>query len=68
MTRLGQVISRSSPPRKWVTALILLAFFLQSLAIQKALHGTFDPILSVPIPEPLLKLLVGVNRADEQKG
>ena len=43
MTRLGQVISRSSPPRKWVTALVLLAFFLQSLAIQTHVHPSFSP-------------------------
>jgi hypothetical protein len=55
-------VSRPAPPARLEQA------DLQSLAIQKALHGTFDPILSVPIPEPLLKLLVGVNRADEQKG
>lgn len=41
MTRLGQVISRSSPFRKWVTALVLLAFFLQSLAIQIHVHPNF---------------------------
>jgi hypothetical protein len=44
MTRLGQVISRSSPPRKWVTALLLLAFFLQSLATQTHVHPTLAPI------------------------
>ena len=43
MTRLGQVISSSSPPRKWVTALVLLAFFLQSLAIQAHVHPNFAP-------------------------
>ena len=43
MTRLGQVISRSSPSRKWVTALVLLAFFLQSLAIQTHVHQTLAP-------------------------
>ena len=43
MARLGQVISRSSPPRKWVTALVLLAFFLQSLAIQIHVHPNFAP-------------------------
>jgi hypothetical protein len=43
MTRLAQVISRSSPPRKWVTALVLLAFFLQSLAIQTHVHPNFAP-------------------------
>lgn len=43
MSRLAQVISRSSPPRKWVTALVLLAFFLQSLAIQTHVHPNFAP-------------------------
>jgi hypothetical protein len=43
MTRLGQVISRSSPPRKWVTAFVLLAFFLQSLTIQTHVHSSFAP-------------------------
>ena len=59
MTRLGQVISRSSPPRKWVTALVLLAFFLQSLAIQAHVHPSFAPAaikaaaLGEPGPAPL---------------
>ena len=43
MTRLAKVISRSSPPRKWVTALVLLAFFVQSLAIQTHVHPSFGP-------------------------
>ena len=43
MTPLGQVNSRSSPPRKWVTALVLLAFLLQSLAIQTHVHSTIAP-------------------------
>lgn len=43
MAHLGQVISRSSPPRKWVTALVLLAFFLQSLAVQTHVHPSFAP-------------------------
>lgn len=43
MTRLGQVISTPSAPRKWVTALVLLAFFLQSLAIQTHVHQSFGP-------------------------
>jgi hypothetical protein len=43
MTRLGQVISKASPSRKWVTALVLLAFFLQSLAIQTHVHPSFTP-------------------------
>lgn len=43
MTHLGQVISRSSPSRKWVTALVLLAFFLQSLAVQTHVHPSFAP-------------------------
>ena len=43
MTRLGQVISRSAPPRKWVTALVLLAFFVQSLAIQTHVHQNVGP-------------------------
>lgn len=42
MTRPGQVFSRSSPPRKWVTAFLLLAFFLQSLAIQTHIHPSFS--------------------------
>jgi hypothetical protein len=44
MTRPGQVISRSSAPRKWVTALVLLAFFLQSLAIQTHVHPNFGSV------------------------
>jgi hypothetical protein len=38
MTRIGHVISRSSPPRKWVGIFALLAFFLQSLAVQTHIH------------------------------
>jgi hypothetical protein len=41
---------------------------LQSQLLQNALHGTFDSILFMPVPEPLLRLLVGANRADEQNG
>src|SRR5262245_10806421 len=41
MTRLEQAISSS--PRKWVTALVLLAFVLQSLAIQTHVHQGFAP-------------------------
>jgi len=43
MTRLEHVISRSSQPRTWVTALVLLAFLLQSLAIQTHVHPSFAP-------------------------
>jgi hypothetical protein len=33
-----------APPRKWVTALVLLAFFLQSLATQTHVHPAFAPV------------------------
>jgi len=43
MTRLGYALARQASPRKWVTALVLLAFFLQSLAIQTHVHQSFAP-------------------------
>ena len=43
MTRLGYAFSRMAPPRKWVTALVLLAFLVQSLAIQTHVHPNFAP-------------------------
>ena len=44
MTRLGKAIPRSAPPRKWVAVLALLAFFLQSLAIQTHVHPSSTPV------------------------
>jgi len=41
MTRLGYAVPR--PPRKWVTILSLLAFFLQSLAVQTHIHPALAP-------------------------
>jgi len=38
MKRPGHAISRSSPARKWVGIFALLAFFLQSLAVQTHIH------------------------------
>jgi len=42
MTRLGYAVPR--PPRKWVTMLALLAFFLQSLAVQTHIHPALGPV------------------------
>jgi hypothetical protein len=38
MTRMGQVICRPSPARKWMGVFALLAFFLQSLVVQTHIH------------------------------
>jgi len=57
MTRQGRAISRSSPARKWVGVLALLAFFVQSLAVQTHVHPQIPAIAktaaqgtSAPIP------------------
>jgi len=42
MTRLGHVFSGPNATRKWVAALALLAFFLQSLAIQTHVHQSLQ--------------------------
>jgi len=44
MTRQGQAISRSSPTRKWVGIFALLAFFVQSLAVQTHVHPQLPAI------------------------
>ena len=38
MTRQGYALTRPASPRKWVTILALLAFFLQSLVVQTHVH------------------------------
>jgi len=38
MTRQGYALTRPASPRKWVTILALLAFFLQSLVVQTHIH------------------------------
>jgi hypothetical protein len=43
MTRQGYALTRTAPPRKWVTVFALLAFFLQSLAIQTHIHASLAP-------------------------
>lgn len=43
MTRMGHVVSRSSPARKWVGIFALLAFFLQSLVVQTHIHQPLAP-------------------------
>ena len=42
MTRLGHRIAGPGAARKWVALLVLLAFFLQSLAIQTHIHASFQ--------------------------
>ena len=44
MTRLGRVIPRTPPTRWWMTFAVLLAFFLQSLAIQTHVHPSLAPV------------------------
>jgi hypothetical protein len=44
MTRQGHTVSRSSPARKWVGIFALLAFFVQSLAVQTHIHPQLPPI------------------------
>ena len=38
MTRQGYALPRPASPRKWLTVLALLAFFLQSLVVQTHVH------------------------------
>jgi hypothetical protein len=42
MTRLGHIFSGPGVTRKWVAVLALLAFFLQSLAVQTHIHQSFQ--------------------------
>jgi len=40
MTRQGYALPRPPSPRKWVTVVALLAFFLQSLVVQTHVHAS----------------------------
>jgi hypothetical protein len=40
----ARVISRPHTARRWITALALLAFFLQSLSVQTHVHQPFEPV------------------------
>jgi len=59
MTRLRYAASRPAAARKWVAIVSLLAFFLQSLAIQTHIHAASpQPVVKVaaeqaPVPAPL---------------
>ena len=61
MTRQGYALSGTASPRKWVTILALLTFFLQSLVVQTHVHPSQAPIktaaqiaaLQQPGPVPL---------------
>lgn len=57
MTRMGHVISRSSPARKWVGIFALLAFILQSLVVQTHIHQSLPSAVvkaaSQQLPAPL---------------
>jgi hypothetical protein len=57
MTPPGRAIQWQAPHRKWVTALALLAFLLQSLAVQTHIHQPLLPVMgqaaSQPAPAPL---------------
>jgi hypothetical protein len=58
MTRPRRAISRQAPARRWVAAIALLAFFLQSLLIQTHIHQLIQPVAvkttSLPAaPNPL---------------
>jgi hypothetical protein len=60
MTRQGYALPRPASPRKWVTVLALLAFFLQSLAVQTHIHPSQAPAavkalaaLQEPGPAPI---------------
>jgi hypothetical protein len=43
MTGLARTLSRPNPARRWITALALLAFVLQSLALQTHVHAPLQP-------------------------
>ena len=59
MTGPARAISRPSPARRWITALALLAFFLQGLAVQTHIHAPqaaqtlTDKSASLPEPAPV---------------
>jgi hypothetical protein len=43
MTGRPRLFSSSRSTRRWITALALLAFFLQNLAVQTHIHQTLQP-------------------------
>src|SRR4051812_23199851 len=43
MTGPARPFSRPAPARRWITALALLAFFLQSLTLQTHVHQPLQP-------------------------
>jgi len=59
MTRLRYAASRPAAARKWVAIVSLLAFFLQSLAVQTHIHASLSqPVAKAaaqqtPAPAPL---------------
>ena len=59
MTRPARAIPRPAPIKRWVTALALLAFFLQGLVVQTHIHAPLaaqtltDKSASLPAPAPL---------------
>lgn len=46
MTGSPRLFSRPAPARRWITALALLAFFLQSLTLQTHVHQPFQPAVA----------------------
>ena len=54
MTGPARLISRPSPARRWITALALLAFFLQGLAVQTHIHAPLaaQTLSAASLPEP----------------
>jgi hypothetical protein len=61
MNRLGRILPRQTPAKRWVTVLALLAFFLQGLTVQTHIHQLIQPVAapvatkatSLPAPAPL---------------
>lgn len=59
MTRSVYAAPRPAASRKWVAIFALLAFFLQSLAVQTHIHPALSPVVAktavqqVPAPAPL---------------
>jgi hypothetical protein len=56
MARLQNALPRQTPAKRWVTALALLAFLLQGLAVQTHIHPTPQPVsaqaVAVHVPVP----------------
>lgn len=65
MTRLGHTLPRMAPPRKWVTLFALLAFFLQSLAVQVHIHQQVLPQAAKSTTQPATPPLKNQDPVDQ---